>query len=135
MSATAASALRLHPGIVKYVNGGSTKQNPAVPISMEMVGQILGVRTHVGLAVAATTEGGTVGDVWGDCAGLLYVGGPGMYDVKFGCTLISSGFPDQRVEPDVHRGSKGIDILYYADAYKHEVQLNTAGYLWSDVTA
>jgi len=134
LSPTAANALRLHPNIVKYVNGGATKGDPAVPISLEMVGSILGVRVLVGEAIAATTPGGTVSDVWNDCAGLLYVGGTGMYDIKFGCTLVSSGYPIQRVEADPHKGSKGIDVLYYDDAYTHAVQLNTAGFLWSDVT-
>jgi len=135
LSPKAANALRLHPNIVKYVSGGSTRVNPAVPISLEMVQSILGVRVYVGEAIAATAPGGTVSDVWGDCAGLLYVGGPGMYDLKFGCTLISSGYPKQRVERDPHRGDSGIEVLYYSDAYTHAVQLNTAGYLWSDVTA
>jgi hypothetical protein len=57
-----------------------------------------------------------------------------MYDTKFGSTLISSGYPVQRTESDPHKGARGIDVLYYSDAYKHAVQLNTAGYLWSDVT-
>lgn len=135
MDAGVASALRLNANVVKYVSGGATRQNPAVPISLEMLGSILGIQVLVGGSVASTIPGGTVSDVWGDCAGLLYVGGPGMYDLKFGETLISSGYPIQRVERDPHKGSKGIDIVYYDDAYKHVVTLNTAGYLWSDVTA
>lgn len=135
MSPTAANALRLHPNIVKYVNGGTTRQNPAIPISLEMIGSILGLRIYVGESIAATTPGGSVSDVWNDCAGLLYVGGTGMYDLKFGCTLVSAGYPKQRVERDPHRGLSGIDVLYYADCYTHAVQLSTAGYLWSDVTA
>jgi hypothetical protein len=135
MSPSASSAVRLHPNIIKYVNGGATKQNPAVPISAEIIGSILGVRVLIGEAIAATTPGGTVSDIWGDYAGLLFVGGTGMYDLKFGCTLVSSGYPIQRVERDPHKGSKGIDVLYYDDAYKHAVQLATAGFLWQDVTA
>lgn len=130
-----ANAVRLHPNIVKFVNGGVTKQNPAVPISMDLIGAILGLNVVVGESIAATTPGGTVSDIWGDYAGLLYVGGNGMYDLKFGCTLVSSGYPLQRTEPDPHKGSKGIDILYYDDAYTHAVQLSTAGFLWQDVTA
>jgi hypothetical protein len=133
LSPTAANAMRLHPNIVKYVTGGG-KADPAVPISLEMVGSILGLRVYVGNAIAATTPGGAVADVWNDCAGLLYVGGTGMYDIKFGATLVSGGYPLQRTESDPHKGSKGIDVLYYDDAYTHVVQLNTAGYLWSDVT-
>lgn len=135
MAPAAANALRLNPKLISYVSGGATKQNPSVPISTEMLGSILGVRVLVGESIAATTAGGTVSDIWGDYAGLLFVGGTGMYDLKFGCTLVSSGYPLQRVERDPHKGSKGIDVLYYDDAYTHAVQLNTAGYLWSDVTA
>jgi len=135
MAPAAANAIRLHPNIIKYVNGGTTKQNPAVPISTEIIGSILGVRVVVGESIASTTPGGTVADIWGDYAGLLYVGGSGMYDLKFGCTLVSSGYPSQRTERDPHKGSKGIDVLYYDDAYKHAVQLSTAGFLWQDVTA
>jgi hypothetical protein len=129
------SALKLNANVVKYVSGGATPQNPAVPISLEMIGSILGLRVFTGESVAATTPGGAVSDVWGDTAGLIYIGGTGMYDVKFGATLISSGYPLQRTERDPHKGSKGIDVLYYDDAYTHVVQLNTAGYLWSDVVA
>jgi hypothetical protein len=131
LSPKAFNALRFHASILAIVNGGATRTNPALPIGTELLSAIFGVPVVVGYAVESTTVGGAVADVWGAAAGLLMAGPANMDAPKFGATLVSAGYPTSRVERNPHLGAKGIDVLYYDDAYKHIVQLNTAGYLWT----
>lgn len=135
LSPAAFNALRFHASILAVVNGGATRTNPALPIGVELLSAIFGVPVVVGYAVESTTVGGAVSDVWGKAAGLIMAGPANMDLPKFGATLISAGYPTSRVERNPHLGAKGIDVLYYDDAYKHVVQLNTAGYLWTAASA
>lgn len=132
LSPAAFNALRFHSSILAIVNGGATRTNPALPIGVDLLSAIFGVEVLVGSAVESTTIGGAVSDTWGSAAGLIMAAPANMDLPKFGATLVSAGWPAQHVEHNPFLGSKGgVDILYYDDAYKHVVQLNTAGYLWT----
>lgn len=135
LSPTAYAALRFNAQIISIVNGGATKQSPAAPVGADVLAAILGLNIFVGDAIYTSAVGGASADIWNDCAGLLYVGGAGIMAPKFGATFTGAGYPN--VAPpyrDEDRGAEGSDVYKYVDAYKHIVTLNTAGYLWHDVT-
>lgn len=135
LSPTAYAALRFNAQIIGIVNGGSTKANPGAPVGADVLAAILGLNIFVGDAVKTTTVGGASSDVWNDCAGLLYVGGNDLMSPKFGATFTAGGFPKVVNFRDETQGAEGSEVYRYADCYAHIVTLNTAGYLWSDVTA
>lgn len=135
LSPTAFAALRWHSTVVALMNGGSTKQNPGAPATAEMLASILGMNVFVGDAIVTTTVGGASSDIWADCAGLLYVGGAELMSPKFGATFTAGGYPKVDQFRDETQGAEGSDVFRYSECYKHICTLNTAGYLWSDVTA
>jgi hypothetical protein len=132
MGAKPANTLSYNPALLALMNGGATKANPAFPITPAVIASLLGLNVAVGEAVYTATVGGSFADVWGDNAGLLYVGPAQLTAPKFGATLTSSGYPNITNGRNELRKS---DWVFYETAYKAVVQLNTAGYLWLDCTA
>jgi hypothetical protein len=126
------NVLSYNPALIALVNGGATRANPAFPISAALIASLLGMNVFVGEAVYTSTVGGSFADVWGDNAGLLYVGPAQLVAPKFGATLTSSGYPIINEGRDEQSKSDWVD---YWDAYKAVVQSNTAGYLWQDTAA
>lgn len=135
LSPTAYAALRFNPQIIGIVNGGATKQNPAAPVGADVLAAIFGLNVFVGDAIQTTTVGGASSDIWSDAAGLLYVGGNDLMSPKFGATFTAGGYPKVDSYRDETQGAEGSDVYRYSEAYKHIVTLNTAGFLWLDVTA
>ena len=135
LSPTAYTALRFNAQIIGVVNGGATKQNPAAPVGAEVLAAILGLTVFVGDAVYTSAVGGASSDIWNDCAGLLYVGGAELMSPKFGATFTAGGYPKVDQFRDETQGAEGSDVYRYSECYKHICTLNTAGYLWHDVTA
>lgn len=135
MGARPMSRLAYNPQLIALINGGATKASPAFPVTAGLIGQLLGLSVFVGEAVYTSTVGGSFTDVWGDNAGLLYIG-PAELDIpKFGCTLTSGGYPQVTDGFERLRGANGSSWVKYVDAYKAVCQLNTAGYLYQDCTA
>lgn len=135
LSPTAFKALRLHSTIQALVSGGANKQTPTLPIGADLLATVFGMNVFVGDAVYTTTVGGASSDVWADAAGLLYVGGAELMSPKFGATFTAAGYPKVDQYRDETQGAEGSDVYRYSECYKHIVTLNTAGYLWLDVTA
>jgi len=135
LSPTAYAALRFNAQVITIVNGGATKQSPAAPVGADVLAAIFGLNVFVGDAIYTTAVGGASSDIWNDCAGLLYVGGAELMSPKFGATFTSAGYPKVDQFRDETQGAEGSDVFRYSECYKHICTLNTAGYLWHDVTA
>lgn len=134
LSPTAFAALRWHASVIALMNGGSTKQNIGAPAGADHLASILGMQVFVGDAIQTTTVGGASADIWNDAAGLLFVGGSDLMSPKFGATFTAGGYPKVDQYRDETQGAEGSDVFRYSEAYKHICTLNTAGYLWLDVT-
>lgn len=134
LSPNAYRALRFHPNITALTQYTGTRANPNTPAGLDTLSAIFGLTVVVGEAVNTTTIGGAFADVWGDKAGLTYVGGANLYEPQFAATLVAGGFPKVLAFRSNTEGAEGSDCYRYMDAYAVVVMLNTAGYLWEVVT-
>jgi hypothetical protein len=135
LSPTAYTKLRFHASITALTQYGGTPQRPGGPVTMDVIAAIFNKNVVVGEAVKATAFGGSLSDVWADSAGLAYVNSSALFAPRFAMTATAAGFPKTMQFRNEERGGEGSDGHKYLEMYKAVCTLDTAGYLWLDVTA
>lgn len=107
----------------------------AAPVSMEALAAIFRMSLVVGDAGISTSPTGDPTDLWGNDAGILWVGRGEVIAPRFGITLTSEGYPSVQLYDDDTVGPKGASVEKYADGWNVIALVNKAGYLWKAASA